>query len=302
MVLAATAVAEEPGLAERAMARFEASDFEFQRTISNAPFPPLAFLSGATYSNVEADSEDGRSLEYDMNRFSQMAAVPFLLGKRDALIVGEYVSVSHFNVDGEDADDVRVTSVGLPIGWMRQADPDWQYAAFVMPLGHDSDLPNSDWSWQYLGGAFARYVQDDTLWWAFGLYFDVGEGDDTYIPYLGASWSINPRWTLSAVMPWPAVIYSPNTDWMLRLGAAPSGASWSLNVDDADVGVNLDGWDFGLTAEYRAAGNFWLGAEAGVGGLRGLRFDEGSLEEPDLAFSSSAYLRMTVKFRPGKKP
>ncbi len=160
---------------------------------------------------------------------------------------------------------------------------------------------NSDWDWQYLGGAFSRYVQDETLWWAFGFYFDVGSGDDTYIPYIGASWSINERWTLSAVMPWPAIIYSPSPDWMLRLGAAPSGASWSLELEGKNVGVNLDAWDFGLTGEYRFAGNFWLGAEAGVGGLRGLRLDDGNLEEPDVEFSSNAYLRFSVKFRPGAR-
>ncbi|PLW68556.1 DUF6268 family outer membrane beta-barrel protein [Pseudohalioglobus lutimaris] len=303
LVAAPLAVAgdEEPGLVQQAVARFEASDFEFQRSISNAPFPPLAFLSVASYSNVEAESSAGRSLEYDVNRISQMAAVPFLLGKRDALIVGEYLSVSEFNVDSDEFGDVRVSSVGLPVGWMRQANPDWQLAALVMPLGHNSDLKNSDWDWQYLGGAFSRYVQDETLWWAFGLYFDVGSGDDTYLPYLGASWSINERWTLSAVMPWPAVIYSPGPDWMLRLGAAPSGASWSLDLEDANVGVNLDSWDFGLTGEYRVAGNFWLGAEAGVGGMRGLRLNDGDVEEPEVDFSSNAYLRFTVKFRPGAR-
>lgn len=29
---------------------------------------------------------------------------------------------------------------------------------------------------QYLGGTFARYVQHDRLWWAFGFYADVGPG------------------------------------------------------------------------------------------------------------------------------
>ena len=292
---------EEPGFAEQAAARFEASDFEFQRSISNAPFPPLAFLSVAAYGNVEARASDGRSTEYDVDRISQMAVAPFLLGKRDAVLVGEYLSVTEFNIDSDESDDVRVSSVGLPVGWMRQANPDWQLAAFVMPLGHKSDLKNSNWDWQYLGGAFSRYVQNETLWWAFGLYFDVGSGDDTYIPYLGASWAINERWTLSAVMPWPAVIYSPSRDWMLRLGAAPSGASWSLELEDKNVGVNLDAWDFGLTGEYRLAGNLWLGAEMGFGGLRGLRQDDGNVEEPDVEFSSNGYLRVSVKFRPGAR-
>ena len=74
-----------------------------------------------------------------------------------------------------------------------------------------------------------------------------------------------------------------------------------MDLEDANVGVNLDAWDFGLTGEYRLGGNFWLGAETGVGGLRGLRLDDGEVEEPDVDFSSNAYVRLTLKFRPGAR-
>lgn len=256
----ASAVAEEvaTGFVQSTINGFEQSDFEFQRTISNAPFPPLGFLSGAVYSDVQVDSPDGETLEYNVQRMSTMAAIPFLLGQRDALVAGVYLSRTEFDLKAEDSNDIRVSSIGLPVGWMRQQNPDWQLAAFVMPLGHDSDLDNSDWSWQYLGGAFARYVSSEKLWWAFGFYADVGSGEDFYIPYLGASWAINERWTLSAIIPWPALIYAPSTNVMLRLGVSPSGASWSLDQEQGEVGVNLDAWDFGLGAEYRPFGNIWF--------------------------------------------
>lgn len=293
---------DKPGFVQRTVNAFEQSEIVFQRSISNTPFPPLAFLNVATYSDVEVESRDGRSLTYDVDRLSQMAAVPFLVSERDALIVGEYVSWTRFNLDVDGRSKVDVSSIGLPLGWFRQVNPDWQAAAFVMPLGHDADLPRSDWAWQYLGGAFARYVQDERLWWAFGFYFDLGAGEDFYIPYLGASWAINERWTLSAVMPWPALVYAPNERWMVRLGASPSGASWSLDLDNSEVGVNLDAWDVGLGIEHRFAGNLWLGARAGVGGLRGLRLENSKVEEPDIDISSNFFLGLTLNYRPAVRP
>jgi hypothetical protein len=109
---------------------------------------------------------------------------------------------------------------------------------------------------------------------------------------------INERWTLSAVMPWPALIYAPNRDWMLRLGASPSGSSWSFKPGEGDATVNLDAWDFGLGAEHRLGGDIWLALEAGVGGFRGLRLSGSSLESPDLDVSTSPFIGLSLNFRP----
>ena len=290
---------DTPSFIQSSIEKFQQSDFEFQRSISNVPFPPIAFLSGSSYSEVEFETPAGDKGQYDLDRVSAMGAVPFLLGKRDAVFTGAYLSRSDFSVSGGQRDDFEVKSVGIPVGWIRQQNPDWQYAAFVMPLGHDSSQPGSDWSWQYLGGGFARYVQTDSLWWAFGLYADIQPDDEFYIPYIGASWSINERWTLSAVMPWPSVMYAPNQNWLFRLGAAPSGASWSVDTEESDsTAVNLDSWDFGFSAQYRIYSNIWIGARAGVGGLRGLRFEDDSIEEPDLDLDSNAFFGVELNVRP----
>lgn len=278
---------------------FQQSDFEFQRSISNAPFPPISFVSVSSYSEVEFNQPDGSKGQYDLDSMSAMGAVPFLLGKRDAVFAGAYLSLSEFGLSGAQQDDFKVRTIGVPLGWIRQPNPDWQYAAFVMPMGHKADLPGSDWSWQYMGGAFARYVQTDSLWWAFGLYADIQPDEDFYIPYLGASWSINERWTLSAVMPWPALVYAPSRNWMFRLGASPSGASWSFEPgDNGDTSVNLDSWDFGVSAQYRIYSNIWLGARAGVGGLRGLRLVDDSIEEPDWDLDANAFFGLELNYRP----
>ncbi len=277
---------------------FKESDIVFQRSTSYVPFPAIAYLSGSHYGDARVEASDrGESFEYDVDTVSQAAGLPLVIGKRDLLVIGEYLSSSNFDVDGA-LGDFDVQSFGLPIGWLRQVDPRWQVAGFVMPLGHHSDLGNSDWNWQYMGGAFTRYVQNDDVWWAFGAYVDITTDSEIYIPYLGASWALNRHWTLSAIMPWPAVLYAPTERWLFRFGASPSGASWSISPKSGDAVLNMDAWDLGLGVEYRFTGNFWLGAEAGIGGLRGFRWEGEELEDVDLDASSGPFVSLELKYRP----
>ena len=293
---------EDESLMRRMTSQFEHSKIEFQRAESNIPFIPFAFLGASYYGDADVDgngSRKGKDIEYSVTTVSQAAGLPFLLTDRDALVVGEYVSIADIDIDTDNTDSFTVATLGLPVGWLRQINPDWQSIAFVMPIGHRDDRDGSQWTWQYLGGTFARYVQHDRLWWAFGFYADVGPGDDFYIPYVGASWSLNERWTISAMMPWPAILYAPDKDWLFRLGASPSGASWSFDTQDSsDTTINLDAWDFGLGAERRLARNVWLGVEVGVGGFRGLRLSGSDVESPDLDVSTAAYVDIALKFRP----
>jgi hypothetical protein len=292
---------DEASLMKRLTQQFEHSDIEFQRAASNIPFLPVAFLGASYYGDADVDTKRRgvKDPRYNVSAISQAAGLPFLLTQRDALVVGEYVSIADIDIEANNSDSFTVATLGLPVGWVRQIGPNWQSVAFVMPMGHRDDRDGSDWSWQYMGGAFARYVQHDRLWWAFGFYADVAPGDDFYIPYVGASWSINERWTLSAMMPWPAIMYAPSKDWLFRLGASPSGASWSFNPQPGgDTTVNLDAWDFGLGAERRLGRNIWFSVEAGVGGFRGLRLSGSDIESPDLNVSAAPYVDISIKFRP----
>lgn len=288
---------------------FAESDIEFARGRTNVPFAPIAFVSARLYSDADVTGiTRAEARGFDQRAVSAMALVPVLLSKRDAAGTGLYVNRQHFSLSpserGNDAGDFTVSSVSLPIAYFRQVRRDWQAAAFVMPTGHYSDLEEGGWSLQTLGGAFARYTQRDDLWWAFGVFGDHSPGNGYLLPYVGASWSINERWTLSAIMPWPAVHYAPTRDWLFSLGTSPSGASWNLAAGQRDVSVNLDAWDFGLNVERRLGGNFWLAARAGVSGLRGLRFNtgDGNLEDPDFDVGSSGFVSLSLKFRPGLVP
>lgn len=286
------------GFMDQLIDDFAASEIVFTRSTSNVPFLPLAYASLSTYFDTGLRRADGTALKYDLGTVSQFAAIPFPLGPRDALLVGEWAGVSRFEARSAEANSFNAFSVGLPIGWLRQIDSQRQVAAFVMPLAHRADLENASWSHETLGGVFGRYEQDQRLWWAYGFYFDVGGGDDIYLPYLGASWEIDDQLTVSAILPWPAILYAPDRDTLWRFGAAPSGASWSLNSDENKISFALDTWKLGLTAERRLSGNFWFAFEVGMAGLRGLRVEEGEWRSASFDVDESAYLSLGINFRP----
>ena len=221
-------------------------------------------------------------------------------GRRDLFVGGAYVASRRFSGDQRGTEAFRLNTVGLPLAWLRQVNPQWQAAAMVVPMWHVSNAADTENAAQLLGGAFLRYQHDDRLWWAFGLFGDRNDLNSYLMPYVGASWIINPRWTLSAVMPWPSVIYAPSEVWFFSLGAAPSGSSWTQRADGGEVAVSLDTWDFGLSAERRLWGHVWLGARAGIGGLRGLRFGtkDASLRGAEFDVESGAFFSVSLKLRP----
>ena len=277
---------------------FADSEIVFSRSTSNVPFIPLAYANFSLYSDTRVRRPDESSLEYDLATVSQGALLPLLVSPRDALLVGEWTAVSRFDAADAGADSFNAMSAGLAVGWLRQIDDHRQFGTFVMPLAHRADLENSAWSYEALGGAFGRHERDERLWWVYGFYFDVGPGEDIYLPYLGASWEFDDELTLSAILPWPAILYAPDNDTLWRFGAAPSGASWTLDSEQNEISFSLDNWQLGLTAEHRVSGNFWLAFEAGVAGLRSLRLEDGEWRSAKFDVDESAYLRIAFNFRP----
>lgn len=286
------------GLVDDWIQSFADSEIVFQRSTSNVPFLPLGYADLGFYRDTEVRRPDRSPLQFDLTTVSQGVVLPFLVGPRDALFVGEWIGLSSFDAIDSDVNSFDVVSVGLPLGWLRQVDENWQAGTFAMPLAHRADLDNSDWGYEVLGGVFGRYLQDDDLWWVFGLYYDVGAGNDIYLPYLGVSWELSDEVTMSAVLPWPAVLYSPDRDKLWRFGASPSVTSWSLNGDQDEVNYTLDTWNLGFSAERRMRGNFWVALEAGVAGLRSLRLEGGQWEGVEFDIEETAFLRIAINYRP----
>lgn len=283
---------------EQIVEQVDRSNITFERSKSNVPFIPVAFLGFKTYGSTQVENSDGIRFEYDLNVVSQMAVLPVYIGENDLIGVGNYASWSTFDLKQSTVNDFGVGSFGLPVGWLRQVNPDWQVTAFTMPFGHYSTLNGSSWSGQLMLGAFARYVQNDSLWWAFGIYSDLNPVNSYALPYLGLSWTISAEWTISLILPWPNVLYAPNKDWLFSLGVVPSGASWAIESDDEKVYYNLNAWDLGFSIERRIHKSTWLAARAGVGGLRSLRITGSTIEETEYDFDSSWFLGVSLNVRP----
>tara|TARA_Y100000780_G_scaffold232288_1_gene262214 strand:- start:3692 stop:4660 length:969 start_codon:yes stop_codon:yes gene_type:complete len=296
LLTASLPVQADPAFMQRWVEQFADSEIVFQRGSTNVPFQPLAFVDATHYGESTLERADGSSVSARQTTLSQGAVLPFLMSPRDALLVGDWVSWSHFDSTSSNLDSFDVLSVGVPVGWFRQVNDRWQAGGFVMPLGHKAS--GEHWSWETMTGGFARYVQNDRLWWAFGLYADFSPGDNLYLPYVGASYALNERWTLSAVMPWPAVLYAPDSHTLYRLGVSPSGASWSTENGTSDIQYELDTWDFGFSAARRLQGNLWLEGEVGVTGLTGMSLRGSDWEEPDFDVSNSPYISIGINFRP----
>jgi len=294
-------VLPEEGFIERAARAFTESDLVFARSFSNAPFLPVAFLGGTHYGDATV-SEEGATPEtagrkYRVSSTSQYAGVPFLLSKRSGAVLGEYVSYADFSVD--NGEDFSVTSASIAAGYLYQVNPDWQVIAALVPFYNHSSLGErgKDY-WQVMGGTVARYTRNDRLWWLFGVVFDDSDFGTSVLPYVGASLTLNERWSVSAILPWPQVMYAPSKDWFVSLGASYSGNSWAVNNATGAVGLNLSGFDFGFGGGMRLKGPLWLEGAVGVGGLRALTITDGDISGPSIDVSSSPFVNLSLTFRP----
>ena len=300
-VLTSEAVPPEEGFVERAARAFTESDLVFARSFSNAPFLPVAFLGNTHYGDATV-SEEGATPEtagtrYRVNSTSQYGGIPFLLNKRSMAVLGEYVSYSNFTV--ENGEDFSVASASLAAGYLYQVNPDWQVIGALVPFYNHSSLGErgKDY-WQVMGGAVARYTRNDRLWWLFGVVFDDSDFGTSVLPYVGASLTLNERWSVSAILPWPQVMYAPSKDWFVSLGASYSGNSWAVNSTTGAVGLNLSGFDFGFGGGMRLKGPLWLEGAVGVGGLRALTITDGEVSGPSIDVSSSPFVNISLTFRP----
>ena len=301
VLLTSEPVPPEESFIERSARAFNESDLVFVRGLSNAPFLPVALLGNTHYGDAMV-SEEGATPEtagtrYSVNSTSQYGGVPFLLNKRSMVVLGEYVSYSNFSVD--NGEDFSVASATLGAGYLYQVNDDWQMIGALVPFYHHSSIGErgKDY-WQVMGGAVARYTRNDRLWWLFGVGFNDSDFGTTWVPYVGASLILNERWSVSALLPWPQVIYAPNKDWFVSLGAAYSGNSWAVDTGTGKVGLNLSGFDFGFGGGMRLKGPLWLEGAVGVGGLRSLTINDGNVSGPSIDVSSSPFINISLTFRP----
>lgn len=280
------------------------SQFRFRRTDSNAPYLQLAWVDVSHYGSTTLRNSAGSAIgAYQQDTVSQGLLLPKLVSPRDMLVLGDWISYTSLQAEAQTPGgsgpgrDVDVLSIGLPLGWMRQINDSWQFAGFVAPLAHRATDRSEPWFWEAMGGAFGVYWPGRWMW-VFGAYADISSEEQFYIPYAGGSLQINREWTLSLVLPWPALIYAPTTDWLLLTGITPAGTTWTVKGPQQDLAIDQDSWNLSLAAERRVWRNFWLRLEGGVSGFRGFAFVGGDWQGPNSSGGTSPYIGLRIGFRP----
>ena len=176
----------------------------------------------------------------------------------------------------ENGGDFSVKTASIAAGYLYQVDSDRQV----------------------MGGAVVRYTRNDRPWWLFGVVFDDSDFGTTWLLCVGSSLTLNERWSVSAMLPWPQLMSAPSKDWFVALGAFYSGNSWALHNATGAVGLNLSGVDFGFGGGMRLKGSLWLEGAAGLGGLRALTITDGDLSGLSSDVTRSRFTNLSLTFRP----
>ena len=97
MTLLGATVCAAQNFVQDTVSAFENSDFVFQRGGSNIPFIPIAYLGARTYGEAQIENTlTGQTLNFEQQGASAATGVPFLLGKRDAVVFGAYLGSNRF--------------------------------------------------------------------------------------------------------------------------------------------------------------------------------------------------------------
>ncbi len=268
------------------------SDFRLDAATSNAPLPPLAYLTISDYKAAELQ-ENCTDCSLGTRGISQAFASPVWVGKKDLLILGETASWDRINVDQQE---YHLASYGLVAAWVQQTTPKLQLAAFTyqQKLGDIADTGKRDYASWY--GAVARYRYQDNLHTYFGV---LSHHQDTtlYIPYLGFDWVINEEWLLSMLPPWPTITYAPTKDHSFSFGAMPVDRNFVTQIGEQTVKGSLNRWALGFRYKKRLKGWWWLSFSTGVTGLSQLSYSQQNFEI-DTSLSSELYGQISIELRP----
>jgi hypothetical protein len=120
-------------------------------------------------------------------------------------------------------------SVSVPVGLDWEIDPRWSFRAEVAPgiYSDFNDIGWSDFNAPIIAGV--SYSVDDDL----QLFLQVSVDARRDMPIVGGPglrWKINPRWTLSILVPRPRIEYRPDDSWLFYAGAELVGGAYQLGV------------------------------------------------------------------------
>jgi hypothetical protein len=131
----------------------------------------------------------------------------------------------------------------------------------------------------------ASYLVNEDLQWFFGASVDLWR-DYPVLPGAGVRWRFADDWTLNLQFPQPRLVYSPDKQWELFVGADMKGGSYRVNSDlGANTGhpeirnavVSMTEVRGGAGANWKPIPNITVGVEAGYMFYRTLDYHRADL-------------------------
>jgi hypothetical protein len=151
------------------------------------------------------------------------------------------------------------------------------------------------------GGFNAVWRHSPRLTWLFGVMFNP-DSDLPVLPFVGANWAINDRFTLALLFPEPRLTYRPGKDWSFHVGANLNGAVFRTAADfGTKLGQPRYNHALGSYRDIRAGAGFGyrftstMSLEADVGTSVNRQIEYERVGEK-VKFEAAPYFRVGLKF------
>lgn len=286
-------------IGEKLLEKLISSDFTYDRNISNAPPLMIGYLDTNAQNGLTFESECPPALENDCRlsyrSLSQGFVTPVWVGQKNMLVLGETLDVDAFS---NRTDSFTIYTGGLLAAWVSQPSAQWQMGTFVYNYWNLGDnQERADTSTTY-AGYVARYRHSARLHSYLGLIYTDALERSLVFPYAAFDWFVNDRWTISAILPWPTLTYSPTPDQAFKIGALVSGTSWTSERDQGLYTRDFAQLNLGFVFEQRLNELFWGEFSVGYAGLGRLSIDSDQDSDLQVDMESSPYFRIGINLRP----
>ena len=300
-LLAGSAFFSSPAwsIGEKLLDQLISSDFIYDRNISNAPPLMIGYLDTNAQNGLTFDGECPTALKDDCRlsyrSLSQGFGTPVWVGQKNMLVLGETLDVDYFS---NRTESFSIYTGGVLAAWINQPSEQWQQGAFVYNywnLGDDQE--RADTSTVY-AGYVARYRHSARFHSYVGLIYTDALERALVFPYAAFDWFVDNRWTISAILPWPLLTYSPNPDQAFKVGALVTGSSWTSASDGDVYSRDFTQLNLGFVFEQRLNDLFWGEFSLGYAGLGRLSMDSDQDSDLEVDLESSPYFRIGITVRP----
>ncbi len=272
------------------------SDFNIANDQTNSPFFSLGTLRLEYQPDIKIKNCQGnkKQCRFSYVTTNQKLFLPVWVGQKNMVLAGETLAWSHLIHDGKSTD---IFTPGALLAWLMQISDNWQIGAgtyWYADLGKKSITDNR---FGTVNGIIARYRHHDSLHGYLGVVY-VKDNDSSVFPYLGVNWDINQEWNISALLPWPAINYSPTKNWLFSLGASPAANRYSSNSQGKIIDDKFNKVDLQLSAERRLYKILWGKLGIGFSGFASFwDVTEGGFD-PDFTLQRTPFISFSLNLHP----